>query len=374
MFCGVACAQPDPANPDDWFQVPPDETLAKNRVRVLQMLITGFNTAADRTLYENYYKRYELKRWTMVENRADLAGYRRQLQIDFRNAAKKKEVHQALSTLVLNFMTKLAADYSPKDFHPSSRVNAILMIGELNDREGPGNPTPKVAALRVLTKAVNDPNQLDAVRAAAMVGIFRHGKLGAIVTGTARNDVGKTARTILTTPKPAGRSADGHAWMQGQAAEILGLLGAVDSKGSEAKMLISLVLDAKLPFSTRCLAAEAMGKLNYTTFAPSNSSEVAAPFGKLALDACNSELSKGSEFSRNHLKVCLTAANNGLKGVDSLAVTASDRQFVDGLKSAIGGLLGIVTDKQFDETDPEPKLNEKGGKLEQLKKLMKPSS
>ena len=374
LFCGTAGAQPDPANPDDWLQSKPDETLARNRVRVQQMFVGGFSSDADLKLLADYYKRYDLKRWTMVKNRADLEGYRRQLQVDLRNAGKKTEVHQALSALVLDFMTKLAADYSPKDFHPASRVNAILMIGNLNDKEEPAGPAPKAAALPVLTKAVNDPNQLDAVRAAAMVGIIRHGKLGAIVTGSARSEVGKTAVTFLTTPKPASRRADGHAWMQGQAAEILGLLGAVDNQGSEAKALALLVLDAKLPFSTRCAAAEAMGRLNYTAFVPSSPSKIAAPFGKLALDACNSELSGRRRFSRNHLKVCLTAAGSGLKKVDSLAIAASDRQFVDGLKSASGGLLKIVTNRRSDDAEVVEELNDEDGDLEQLKKLMKPAS
>ncbi len=154
LFCGTAGAQPDPANPDDWLQSKPDETLARNRVRVQQMFVGGFSSDADLKLLADYYKRYDLKRWTMVKNRADLEGYRRQLQVDLRNAGKKTEVHQALSALVLDFMTKLAADYSPKDFHPASRVNAILMIGNLNDKEEPAGPAPKAAALPVLTKEV----------------------------------------------------------------------------------------------------------------------------------------------------------------------------------------------------------------------------
>ncbi|NQU22957.1 MAG: hypothetical protein HQ567_16900 [Candidatus Nealsonbacteria bacterium] len=371
LFCGTAMAQPDPANPDDWFEVPPDETLSRQGTRARQMAIGGFSSAADRTLYEDYYKKYDLRRWTLVENRAELAGYRRQLQIDLRNSERTAAVHELLSKIVFDFMTILSGDRQGKDFHPASRVNAMLMIGELNDKEA-GDPTPKAAALPVLTKAVNDPGQLDAVRAAAMVGVVRHGKRGAIGTGPARSAVGRMALTFLATPIPAGRTADGHAWMQGQAAEILGLLGAVDAQGSEAKRLAVLVLDTKLPFSTRCIAAEAMGKLNYAAFAPPSPSKVAAPFGQLALDACNTELSGRRKLSQNHLKVCLTAAANGLNGVDSLATSASDRKFVDGLKSAIGALLGFVTDSGLTDDELTTELNDEKGELVQLKDLMKP--
>lgn len=374
LFCGTAGAQPDPANPDDWLQSPPDETLKGNRIRVQQIFVGGFASDADRALFENYYKRYDLKRWTMVENRADVEAYRRQLQVDLRNAAKQAEVHATLSALVLNFMSKLAADYSPKDFHPAPRVNAMLMIGQLNDKEEPAGPAPKEDALPVLAKAVSDPEQLDAVRAVAMVGIIRHGKLDGIATDAARSAVGKTVVALLTAPKPAARSADAHAWMQGQAAEILGLVGTVDSKGTEAKLLALLVRDSKLPFSTRCLAAEAMGKLNYSAFVPPNPSKVAAPFGKLALDACNSELSGRREFSRNHLKVCLIAAAAGLKQVDPLAIAASDRKFVDDLKGAIGGLLKIVTDRRSDDREVEEELEDENDELKKLTELLEPAS
>jgi len=160
LFCSTAVAQPDPANPADWLQTPPKLDLAGQRSRVMQMAITGFRTPEDRALFEAYYKQYELKRWTVVADRANVAGYRSQLQIALRNFARKDEVHQALSALVLDFMTKLAADYSPKDFHPSSRVNAMLMIGELNEKEGPGPAKPLPAALPVLTRTVSDPAQL----------------------------------------------------------------------------------------------------------------------------------------------------------------------------------------------------------------------
>ena len=56
---------------------------------------------------------------------------------------------------------------------------ALPHVGE-GAGEEPAGPAPKATALPVLTKAVNVPNQLDAVRSAAMVGIIRHGKLVAV--------------------------------------------------------------------------------------------------------------------------------------------------------------------------------------------------
>jgi len=117
-----------------------------------------------------------------------------------------------------------------------------------------------------------------------------------------------------------------------------------------------------------------MGKLNYAGFAPSKPADFAAPFGKLALDACNAELSARRKFSRNHLKVCLTAAANGLKGVESLATAPEDQQFVGQLSAAVGGLLGVVIDKGLSDTELEAELQDPQGELGQLRKLMTPAS
>ena len=60
---------------------------------------------------------------------------------DFRNnhlrnrSGTAPDVHDHLNELVLDFMKKLVAG----DFHPAVRVNAMLMIGELNRVEPSGS-------------------------------------------------------------------------------------------------------------------------------------------------------------------------------------------------------------------------------------------
>ena len=83
-------------------------------------------------------------------------------------------------------MQKLAAG----NYHPAVRVNAMLMIGDLNRVEQP--PTPLPEALTVMIAAVQSDQLSDAVRATAMVGIKRH-----VAAGISEEDARKTLTAAM---------------------------------------------------------------------------------------------------------------------------------------------------------------------------------
>ncbi len=173
-------------------------------------------------------------------------------------------------------MQKLAAGNS---YHPAVRVNAMLMIGELNRVEQP--PTPLPEALDVMIAAVQSPKLSDAVRATALVGIKRH-----VVAGISDEEVRKKLTAALlkvaADDLPAGATRDGREWILRQALEILGRSGSVGENNAVFTLLAKTLSDAKLPLKIRTAAAESLGRLNYSGATGINPADVAAILGQLA--------------------------------------------------------------------------------------------
>ena len=164
------------SSPDqNYDELPVNELLKKQQFEISRILIDGTFPAAGPATFDQFYLDYFLPRWSLVRNITSLPDYRHQLRNNFQKA-KGRAVHNHLNALVLAFMSKLAAG----NFHPAVRVNAMLMIGELNDVESVGGTAavPMAEALNVLIGAVESDKVPDAVRAAAMVGILRHAEAG----------------------------------------------------------------------------------------------------------------------------------------------------------------------------------------------------
>ena len=208
-------------------------------------------------------------------------------------------------------MQKLAAG----KYHPAVRVNAMLMIGELNRVEQP--PTPLPEALAVMIAAVQSSKLSDAVRATAMVGIKRH-----VAAGIADEDVRKTLTAALLKVAadglPTGTARDGREWILRQAIDILGRLGSVGENNAVFTLLSKTLSDSKLPLKTRTAAADALGRLSYSGATGINPADVAAMLGQLAIDACTEELrqAKNSDdpISRPRLMERLMRRAAGLGG------------------------------------------------------------
>ena len=359
-----------PVGPPSYRELDVDLDLIKLRNRVMQTLRQGFGNPLPQAEFDRFYLRYALARWSLEKNHALLAGFREELQIYLRNG-RNAEVHDHLNNLVLGFMGNLAKP-NPQDgdFRPASRVNAMLMIGELNTVEAARTsdiPVPLPEALPVLVTTVQDAQQLDAVKVAAVVGILRHAKLGGIKTPAARDQIRDVMLDLANSAKPPERSAAGHGWMRGQAAEVLGRLGAVGDGGAVAKQLAAMIADSSLLFSARCIAAKAMGELDYRGAAGLNPSQLAAPMGQLALDACAAEL-QAETIHRRQLKSRLNAASLGLDGLAGVAAEPPHKAFVNALQQSIKALLDAVGNTKLEDYELASQIEAQRVKIENILK------
>jgi hypothetical protein len=196
---------------------------------------------------------------------------------------------------------------------------------------------------------------LDSVKVAAMVGLIRQAGQGGISDPDMLKAVSDAMLAVAAMPVPDGDRADGVCWMRGQAAQVLGLLESPGRDNAVAAVLLKMVEDPALILSQRCLAARALGQLNY-----SGATLAAGPYlealAGLANDALASE--KQATPNRRRLKGNLQYILNGLsgasaqhQGISELVKAGPEQQLLDTLRDkALGQLL-----RQLDE---DPKLSD----------------
>ncbi|OHB73519.1 MAG: hypothetical protein A2V70_03800 [Planctomycetes bacterium RBG_13_63_9] len=359
---------------DDYLQDPYDENLKNDRSDVQGILRVGQFAPGQQVLFDRYYQQHALARWTLPENRGRLTDYRRDLQNHLRSA-KTSPVHNHLNTLALEFFRKLAAGR----YHPPTRVGAMLMIGELNEVEAPSPSKLPVAlpqARDVLLQTVSDPQQIEAVQVAALVGLSRHAQIG-IPDTNAGKAVTDAMLALIKSKRPAERSVDVHAWMLAQAAEILGELGAVGEGGAGGTALNDMVADSKLSWSgePRVAAAEALGRLNYQNAAALNASAsaFATALGQLVADACAVEAESQNPSPRrlkNRVGAALVGLTgpslDGTAGVASFATGPPHQALVAELKKSLEAILGVIDANEKDGKAMKEQLAPEAAKLSRL--------
>jgi hypothetical protein len=386
-FCGLcfqvpwrvavaAPASPPTAEASDqpqYNQLPLDEELkskhSAQRSEVARILRNSQFGPNDQPVVEDYYNKYALPRWTLIEFAAPrvmrpdsmtLLGFRKELQKELANA--QGQIHEFLSTLVLNFMTQIVNG----NFHPNAQVNAALMIGEL-DAEKSTAPLPK--ALPVLIRIVQDAKVRDPVRAEAMVGIIRHAEPG-VGDDAARSSIAAAMLKLLASEITSGLTAQGQMWIRGQALEALGRLGSPGENGEVVKAIVTTLGDADssalvgpaLSYTTRCMAAKALGRLNYTGAKGVNVAEAASALGQLCAQVCDdglriTKIKGASTVGRRALAARLNAILVGLRGTDeahkgilSLA-DAQQKESLAELQTFLDLAMEVVNNPKSDVAD-----------------------
>ena len=212
---------PEPADDDvpppsrEYKELPFDDSRdgpKKNVSKVTPILTAGKFGDGEKEIFDDYYQNYALPRWSLVKDIADLPKERKEL----RNQLAKRSVggsavHDRLNELVLESMKTLATG----DFHPAVRVNAMLMIGELNRVEAVGSEkaVPLPEALKVLVAVAENTKLLDWLRVEAMVGILRHASAG-VQDDDAYKSLTTAMLRLATAELPTGPTAAGCAWIR----------------------------------------------------------------------------------------------------------------------------------------------------------------
>lgn len=183
-------------------------------------------------------------------NRTTIFATRRRMRdLVVRNAKDARMIDAANKVLV----DALAAITRDDDAEPLTRVNAILLAGELLDL----GRKPWAAAAPVLVAAVGDGKLPLAVRVAALAGLVRHLEAaGPTPPGPLAEAAGPVIAEIVTKP-PAGDPVAVD-WLVGRALTMLPKLKPPPAAAAAAARLLA---DETRPIDTRVRAAAAVGRI-----------------------------------------------------------------------------------------------------------------
>lgn len=342
-----------------------DDSLKGRGSDVRRILRDGNYSAVSggEQLVADYYTRYALPRWTLEENLGKLAEFRRELiGSELGSAREGGQPHDDAVQLV---MQRLEGFVTNDQIHPAVRFNAALAIGELNAQEKPvgaGQPQPLPAAAPFLLAQLQDANQIDAVRVAALIGLERHAALG-IGDADFRDSQLVPAMVQLANGNGSnpGTDPEVHAWMRSRAIDILGAMGSPGSDGSIAAALTNMSANKNEHPRVRCAACMALGQLQIQGNEAVDASAAARGVGKAVYDLFSGELQRaqsGSEkLSPQQLAGYLGAGKRGIDGIGNNVAGVAE---VETLTASIRSVFNEIG-REIDNATAEPERERRRG-------------
>jgi hypothetical protein len=332
--------------------------------REINGVLAGETTLDDngKQVLDGFFAKVKLAEMTHVANLTKLHEKRISLrQLYIRRPRLPDAVHTALNEMIFSNMTRVAHD---NGFHPAVRVNAMLMVAELNQKEATiagGMQTPAVpspAALsgqRGLLESAGDTTLHPAVRAMALYGIQRHAD--AKIPAAAQPNVMAKMAAILKEKPLTGGNTQGATWLKARAADVLASMGAADPSGAIPGELATIVIDVAAPIDLRCAAAKALGSQTGLAAGMVKLPELVPALGNLHLEACRAEIDRAA-YEQDivaprqifHRTSAIQAAI--ASGVTPL-VPAGDAQkaLADAIAKNVTETLALVPDETADPTE-----------------------
>lgn len=228
------------------------------------------NSNEEQAAVEQLFQ-YDVRSLTWSENVAKLADLRAVLKKQLIDLGKAPlgDLHDELNQLALSTCHDAATD----DRYPMAvRFNCLLMIGELDAKEGSGVPkvvVPLPEANKVLLDVVADAKQPEVLRLAAMLGLRRHVLAG--LPAEAQNVVAESLMTIIGKPLDPENDSIVTLWLRLRAIETMHQLakkGLKTDQQSVAAALSQMIADAQIPNRIRCEAAGELSGIEVGYFAP----------------------------------------------------------------------------------------------------------
>jgi hypothetical protein len=356
----------------------------KEHNEVLRILREGSLGSVEKAQVETFYNQVYFAEWTQPAVRRELVQRRQDFRKkDIGTAASDAAKLAFLNEVALKKLIAIAGD----NYHPAVRVNAMLLIGDLNAKEAagagatatPADPLPQALTEKgALLESTENAQLPPAVRVAALVGVLRHAENAKAPPAT-KESIRAAMVNLVKEKKPAeNNSPDGHAWLRMRAAEILGVLALAGPNNESAKELGKVIDEADAPLLLRCASARSLGRLNLAGAADLKVAEIAGALGNLTLEVCAAELARAeaaneapSARTLGHRTVCIQVAFKGEDdkgGIGALKAEGNDKTVLDGVSKTVLEIAGSFADENAD-SDIKPKVEELEKLLSQHKLL-----
>lgn len=349
--------KPIPPVVPSYLELSTDDSLAKQSGNIQRMLRDGNFTAVanGQQVFQDYYEKYFFPSWTKAANRSKLQQLRSQLIVsDLGNAARNGGPPRDL--LVQTAFNVLSGYVQNDQLDPAVRVAALLSIGDLNAQERPTGggmqpPTPYPPALSFLINISKDPNQSDALRLAALIGLERHCGCG-ISDGNVRDTQVIPLLLQIATEKdtPANKDPKIHEWFRVRAIDILALLSQPGANAQNVQTLLNMVADQNESSRVRLAAAKALGSFDYSKVQGIDLMTIPQGLGKMVLELCIADIQVVSQsgaidkLEPKKVAQYVGAAQQGLRSVRQFYAGKPEDQSIAKLNRALDEITKTLTD------------------------------
>ncbi len=233
---------------------PVDMELPGKSNEIKGILRAGKIDPADQELFDNYFNNFLFEQFTnpwpqlRAPHRYSLDDLPR-LRKDLRNYLlldKSGTAYVHLNDLVLTKCKDIAFGAPYPSHDAAIKVNAMLMMGELNEFDQSGKPKPWAKPFPYLLGTMTSPKSKDHLKAAAMVGIERYAAAGAIPADSSKKVIDALVALVNQADPPAGRDSEVHQFMRRNAGQILAHIGNPGPENSVVKALEKAAADPKM--------------------------------------------------------------------------------------------------------------------------------
>jgi len=273
---------------------------------------------------------------------------RRQLKI-YLTTARSGQAHDELNRLTLAKMKEIVGG---SKYDSAAKINAMYVIGELNDVDEPGKGKPLPEAFPILWAIIANPKlqaQLkvgDELKIAALVGLDHFAATGTLQK---KDDVAKFMLALVKQKDPPPKhSPDAHNWMRRQAAAILVKMGGVNADFINA--LAAIAADPTTRTAMRCDMAQLIGQAKITPAAKVDVQALAGSLGHQAVDICTAEIDKSQQEKRDlKMRLIMYTLYSVREALGGLQAAAADTPH----KKLVGDLYNKVKTIHAELDDPE---------------------
>ena len=206
--------------------------------------------------------------------------FRTYLRSDLSAQARK----QLISTSILPAMQTIA---NGKDYYPAARLNAIAVIGRLDDRALTRNgssatpPIPSAEAFTFLSGALSSLDVPPYLKAGAMQGITRHLKIdraaqGRLLDDGARNKLLQFAINTIDGKSPGQDKwkPELDYWLKRRSVQLIGDIGIPGPDGQNIDLLIKIATDDTQTLWMKFDAIKSLRLIDFTSISADKASAV----------------------------------------------------------------------------------------------------
>jgi hypothetical protein len=282
----------------------------------------------DRQRYLDFFTKYFFQAMTRTDpsSLAELASSRDFLIKQVLWGSNNKAVQAELTKMSREQLSPIVDGAA---YHPTVRVNAVLMLGMLNDEYLEGDSAkPHLRAtadlIRVVDSATVNANYPPAVILGALTGLERHAQLRASLPPAAIDRITGAALKLVVHDQPIqGMDGEVYDWLRYRAASVLAQLGSLGQNNQVYSGILQLVGKLK-SLDDRCDAAALLAKLTYNG-AKVDATITSERLLKLASDIADAELARAIEFEGKAPTMSFNAGRGDRGDSDFTDVTAANQ-------------------------------------------------